>query len=58
MKRSLFISVACLLFSGCETYKQQVWTPDSFGYTLQRDRTTGDLSDYFGFNWNLKPDKK
>lgn len=37
-----------------EKYKAQVWTPDSFNYTLQRDRETGDMSDYFGFSWGFK----
>lgn len=47
--------------TGCETahdagdfYKKQAWTPDSFNYTLERDRNTGDLADYFGLSWSLK----
>lgn len=51
--------VAALALTGCasvhEKYKNSGWyTPESFNYTLQRDRTTGDLSDYFGLSWNLK----
>lgn len=54
--KKLALAVACLLcLTGCETYKRQVWTPDGFNYTLSRDRQTGDLTDYFGVTWNLKP---
>lgn len=46
------------MLTGCagfhEKYKSQFWTPDSFNYTLQRDRETGDMSDYFGLSWQLK----
>lgn len=51
-----FAFIMCL-GAGCETYSKSNWTPDSFNYTLQRDRTTGDMSDYFGLSWNLKPSK-
>lgn len=56
----LFLLVACVtLLSGCagvhEKYKESGWyAPDSFNYTLQRDRRTGDQSDYFGLGWSLK----
>jgi hypothetical protein len=44
-----------LLLSGCASYKEQVWTPDGFNWTLSRERKSGDIADYFGFTWNLKP---
>lgn len=53
--RTTFIALVAIILSGCETYKKQVWTPDSFSYTLQRDREDGAISDYFGLSWNLKP---
>lgn len=56
---TLLFALAAILFStGCASsrdwYKAQPWTPDGFNYTLQRDRATGEMSDYFGFNWSLK----
>lgn len=58
MKKLLItLTVLATCLSGCATYNEQVWTPDSFGYTLQRDHEDGALSSYFGFNWNLKPEK-
>lgn len=46
------------LTTGCATqrdwYKEQGWTPDGFNYTLQRERATGDYSDYFGWSWSFK----
>lgn len=58
MKRKLLLltalAVVCL-GSGCAQYSAQKWTPDGFNYTLQRDRETGDMSDYWGLSWNLKP---
>lgn len=59
MKKNILIALAALsLFTGCagfhEKYKEQVWTPDGFNYTIQRDRRSGDLSDYWGLSWNLK----
>lgn len=51
----LFLVIAAALSTGCKTYSDQKWTPDSFNYTMQRDRSTGDMSDYWGFSWNLKP---
>lgn len=56
--RTTILALAAILFAGCETYKQQVWTPDSFNYTMQRDRTSGEMSDYFGLSWDLKPERK
>lgn len=55
-------TITCLflivLLTGCasfkEGYKSQGWTPDGFNYTAQRDRETGDWSDYFGLSWSLK----
>ena len=51
----VLLTLFCAALCGCETYSKQKWTPDSFNYTLQRDRTTGDQSDYWGMSWNLKP---
>lgn len=60
MKRKLTILAALVAIvtigQGCAAYKESPLTPDGFNYTLQRDRVTGDMSDYFGFSWNLKPD--
>lgn len=60
-KLILLASLCLLAMTGCETahdagdfYKKQAWTPDSFNYTLERDRNTGDLADYFGLSWSLK----
>lgn len=60
MKKKLILlaGLAIIALTGCQTCREQAWTPDSFNYTLQRDRMTGDVSDYFGLSWNLKPDKK
>lgn len=58
LKRMLAITAVATLAigaSGCAQYSAQKWTPDGFNYTLQRDRETGDMSDYFGMSWNLKP---
>lgn len=57
MKKKLSILVMAIGLTGCTTYKNQVWTPDSFNYTLARDRVSGEISDYWGLSWNLKPDK-
>lgn len=57
MKKLTILLFAAVL-TGCASsrdwYKAQPWTPDGFNYTLQRDRETGDQSDYFGFSWSLK----
>jgi len=57
MKTLLILTLVGLL-AGCSTqrewYKEQGWTPDSFNYTLQRDRTDGAISDYWGLGWSLK----
>lgn len=54
----LFAVLFVMLATGCasvhEKYKAQPWTPEGFNYTLQRDRETGDMSDYFGLSWSLK----
>lgn len=54
-KKLLAALFLAIFASGCETYKQQVWTPDSLNYTIQRDREDGAISDYWGLSWNLKP---
>lgn len=36
------------------SYQNCPFTPDSVNYTLERDRNTGELSDYFGASWQLK----
>lgn len=63
MKTKLFILLAAVgLFSGCaamkdahEAYKNSgPLTPDGFNYTMERDRKTGDFSDYVGLTWSLK----
>lgn len=51
----LLLALLALITTGCQTYKESRWTPEGFNYTLQRDRKTGDQSDYFGLSWNLKP---
>lgn len=59
-KKLLLILVAVpVILSGCasahESYKNSGWyAPSGFSYTLQRDRETGDQSDYFGLNWEFK----
>lgn len=57
LKPTLLVFVAVGLI-GCaglhEKYKEAGWTPSGFNYTLQRDRTTGEMSDYFGLSWDLK----
>jgi hypothetical protein len=59
MKRKITMLAALVAIvtigQGCAQYSAQKWTPDSFNYTLQRDRETGDISDYWGASWNLKP---
>lgn len=56
MKIYTLLLLAALFFcAGCETYKKQAWTPDGLNYTLQRDRKTGEMSDYVGLSWSLKP---
>lgn len=59
--KKLFLSITLLslLCGGCarwhEEYKKTGWyTPSGFNYTLQRDRVTGDMSDYVGVSWDLK----
>lgn len=59
--KSILILCSCVALAGCasvdtarEGYKKAGWTPDQFNYTLQRDRHTGDMSDYFGLGWSLK----
>lgn len=58
MKTTLILIVALTTLTGCasfkEKYKEQSWTPDSFNYTLQRDRDSDSYSDYFGLSWSLK----
>lgn len=62
MKKNLTkLTAICILIvplAGCasfhEKYKEQAWTPDGFNYTLQRDRATGEMSDYFGLTWSFK----
>lgn len=60
MKKSiLLLALVALFTSGCanlhEKYKNSgPLTPSGFNYTLQRDRETGDMSDYFGLSWDLK----
>lgn len=60
MKRKITMLVALVAIvtigQGCAAYKESVLTPDGFNYTLQRDRHTGQQSDYFGLSWDLKPD--
>ena len=60
MKRCLLLVVvgAAMGLTGCATYRESPLTPEGFNYTLQRDRQTGDISDYFGLSWNLKPERK
>ena len=57
MKRTLVIIVIAFLLellTGCQTYRNSPLTPDGFNYTLERDRNTGNIADYFGFTWKLK----
>jgi len=58
MKKLVLLGLLLVGVSGCgsvrEGYKSQGWTPDSFNYTLQRDREDGHISDYFGLSWSLK----
>lgn len=54
MKPLLLLLLAVCGCGGCETYSKQGWTPDGINYTLQRDRDTGAMSDYFGLSWSLK----
>lgn len=60
LQKTLLLILAVIpLLTGCagfkEKYQAQWWTPESFNYTLQRDRKTGEQSDYFGLSWSLKP---
>ena len=59
MKKKLLpfiaLTAAVLLGNGCATYSKQAWTPDSLNYTISRDRVTGELVDYVGLTWDLKP---
>lgn len=61
-KKTILIALAIMAATGCagmqEAYNRQVWTPDGLNYTLSRDRASGELCDYVGFTWNLKPEKK
>ena len=58
MRTKILLALLALTMTGCagfqEAYKKQPWTPDSVNYTLQRDRKTGDMSDYWGASWSLK----
>ena len=54
MLRLIALLVLIIVANGCETYQKSPLTPDSFNYTLQRDRETGNMSDYVGFSWKLK----
>lgn len=59
MKKTLaLLALLVTVGAGCQSmkdaYKSQGWTPDSLNYTLQRDRKTGEQSDYFGLSWSLK----
>jgi len=52
----LLALILLLPLCGCASYsKSGFWTPDGVNYTLSRDRQSGDLTDYFGVTWNLKP---
>jgi len=50
----LALIAGCLTMTGCSWCQKQAWTPDGVSYTLQRDRHTGEQSDYFGVSWSLK----
>jgi len=52
----LFIMIAAVAtMTGCASYKASgPWTPDSVNYTISRERSTGELTDYFGASWSLK----
>jgi len=55
MRIKILYFLIALTLSGCAAYKETGhWTPDSFNYTLSRDRQSGDLTDYWGFSWSLK----
>lgn len=53
--RTFALLLLAAALTGCAAYKESPWTPDGVNYTLSRDRQTGDLTDYFGVTWNLKP---
>lgn len=54
----LILCLGLLVLTGCanvrQAYKDSPITPNGFNVTTQRDRKTGDFSDYFGFSWDLK----
>jgi hypothetical protein len=55
MRMGLLFWALLMLTGGCAAWKRSPWTPDTFNYTISRDRRTGEQVDYLGFGWNLKP---
>jgi len=54
----LILLFVIVTLTGCQSvrdsYKSSPLTPNGFNVTTQRDRKTGDFSDYLGFSWDLK----
>jgi hypothetical protein len=58
-KLMAIVAILCVIAGGgCASYNNNPLTPDGLNYTLSRDRVSGELVDYVGLTWNLKPEPR